>query len=97
MMPPREAAGIRGTVITTETPVSPEDPDNYEYPFPSSDNRMLFQKYRGMAEAEKDVLICGRLGEYKYYDMDHAVARATTLAGRVLSGDSPASALRGPS
>ena len=29
-------------------------------------------------------MICGRLGEYRYYDMDQAIARALTLAERIL-------------
>ena len=33
------------------------------------------------------VLICGRLGVYKYYDMDHAIARAQTLSHRILAGN----------
>jgi UDP-galactopyranose mutase len=83
------AGRIRGTVITREVPVTPEDPDDYEYPFPDSENRQLYRQYRAAADELGDVLICGRLGEYKYYDMDHAIARAMTLSGRVLAGDGP--------
>jgi UDP-galactopyranose mutase len=86
IMPPRQTKGLRGTVITTETPFSPTDPDHYEYPFPDQANRLLYQRYRAMADRLADVLICGRLGEYKYFDMDHAIARAQTLAGRLLDG-----------
>jgi UDP-galactopyranose mutase len=35
-------------------------------------------------------LICGRLGEYRYYDMDHAIARARLLARRLLQPGLPA-------
>ncbi len=31
--------------------------------------------------------MCGRLGEYRYYDMDQAIARALLLAKRLLEGD----------
>ena len=31
------------------------------------------------------MLICGRLGEYCYYDMDHAIGRAMTLTTNILS------------
>ncbi len=30
-------------------------------------------------------MICGRLGEYRHYDMDQAIARAMLLAGRILA------------
>jgi UDP-galactopyranose mutase len=69
-------AGTHGTVITKETPYSPIDPDCYEYPFPNQVNQNLYKKYRELADKESNVLICGRLGEYEYLDMDASVARA---------------------
>jgi UDP-galactopyranose mutase len=86
MMPKAERARVRGTVITREVTVTPTNSDEYEYPFPDEANRSLYQQYRDLADQETDVLICGRLGEYKYYDMDHAIGRAMTLAKRLLAG-----------
>ena len=86
-MPPAVASRIRGTVTTRETPWSPADPQHYEYPFPDEANRRMYQAYRGMAADEPGVLICGRLGEYRYYDMDHAIGRAMTLVKRILRRD----------
>jgi UDP-galactopyranose mutase len=40
-----------------------------------------------MARGEANVVICGRLGEYRYYDMDQAIGRAMTLSKQILSGD----------
>jgi UDP-galactopyranose mutase len=88
MMQPALAARIKGTVITREVTVTPTNPDEYEYPFPDESNRRLYTRYRSMADSLGDVLICGRLGEYKYYDMDHAIARSMTLAKRLLSSPS---------
>src|SRR5262249_50942751 len=68
MMQPHLANRIRGTVLTTETPHSPENPNDYEYPFPDQQNAQLYKQYRERAESMEDVLICGRLGEYRYYD-----------------------------
>lgn len=85
MLPARYAAAIKGTVLTDETPVTPEDPDNYEYPFPDAENARLYQRYRLRAEATPGLLICGRLGEYQYYDMDRAIERALRLAERLVS------------
>ena len=43
---------------------------------------------RRRADANPKLLVCGRLGEYKYYDMDQAIATAMVLAERILSVDS---------
>jgi UDP-galactopyranose mutase len=85
LMRPDHAGRIRGTLITRETPWSPDNPDDYEYPFPDEPNQKLYEQYRAMAAKERTVLICGRLGEYRYYDMDHAIRRAMALAKRILS------------
>ena len=37
-------------------------------------------------EALPDVLVCGRLGDYRYYDMDQAISRALVLADELLAG-----------
>ncbi len=82
MMPAEEAAAIAGTLVTREYPISPEDPDQFEYPFPSAANRRLYEAYAERSRTLPNVLICGRLGEYRYYDMDHAIARAMVLFER---------------
>jgi UDP-galactopyranose mutase len=84
MMLPELANRISGTVITREIPVTPDDPDMAEYPFPDAANRSLYQQYRDAVKDVGNVLVCGRLGEYKYFDMDHAIARAMTLSKRLL-------------
>jgi len=78
-MPENAQCQIRGTLITCETPFSPQLTDQYEYPFPDDSNRRLYQRYRKRALKLANVLICGRLGEYCYYDMDQAIGRAMML------------------
>jgi UDP-galactopyranose mutase len=78
------AEKIRGTLLTSETPFSPTNPNDFEYPFPDDANARLYQEYRRRADALDGTLICGRLGEYRYYDMDQAIARAMSLADRLL-------------
>ena len=39
-------------------------------------NGALYQKYRALADGEPKVIFGGRLGEYKYYDMDQVIAAA---------------------
>src|SRR5262249_3100981 len=71
-----------GTLITNEYPYSPSDPDAYEHPFPRAADRALYQRYRQRADAMPGVIFAGRLGEYRYFDMDQAIARAMTLFQR---------------
>jgi UDP-galactopyranose mutase len=79
MMPAVYARQIRGTVLTREVSETPSDPDHYEYPFPDETNARLYRQYRTLADSIPDLMICGRLGEYRYYDMDQAIGRAMML------------------
>ncbi len=87
MMLPAQAQPISGTLLTTETPFTPNDPGEYEYPFPDNTNAQLYRRYREMADDTERLLVCGRLGEYRYFDMDQAIARALILAQRILRHD----------
>ena len=84
-MPRQYADRIIGTVVTKETPFSPASPNDCEYPFPDDLNAVLYRRYRERSHAIPNLLICGRLGEYRYYDMDQAIGRATTLAKRLVA------------
>lgn len=46
------------------------------YPINDEKNNELFAKYRELADQEKNVIFGGRLGNYKYYDMDKVIAAA---------------------
>jgi UDP-galactopyranose mutase len=85
LMPP--GSQYRGTVLTYETPYTPTDPAGFEYPFPDQENRNLYALYRRKADALRNVTICGRLGEYRYYDMDQAIGRAMEIARHLLEKD----------
>jgi len=84
MMPPEQAAAIDGTVITRESPYSPDNSDHYEYPFPDQRNQALYEAYRARVRGDQRLLICGRLGEYRYFDMDQAIGRALRLSRKIL-------------
>jgi UDP-galactopyranose mutase len=75
----------RGTLLTRETPRWATDPDSREYPVPDAANAALYARYRSLADTLDDVVICGRLGEYRYLDMDQAIARAMLVAKWLLS------------
>jgi UDP-galactopyranose mutase len=50
------------------------------YPIPRDENREIYRKYQMEAQkAGRSVLFCGRLADYKYYNMDQAVASALSL------------------
>lgn len=80
-----ERVTTTGTILTTETPIDPTTQDECEYPFPDVANKALYQRYRAKANAVPGLVVCGRLGEYRYYDMDQAIARAMLLAKRLLA------------
>jgi UDP-galactopyranose mutase len=53
------------------------------YPVPRPENAALYRKYQELAEATPGVQFLGRLGTYKYYNMDQVVAQALTLYKRI--------------
>ncbi|MBQ7154428.1 MAG: UDP-galactopyranose mutase [Synergistaceae bacterium] len=68
------------TVITHEYPSEWRPGDEPYYPVNNDKNNRLYESYREMARAKcPDVIFAGRLGEYKYYDMDAAVLRVLEL------------------
>jgi UDP-galactopyranose mutase len=87
LMPPEESKKINGTLLTREITVTPNDSNNYEYPFPDEKNAALYKLYAERARTIPNLLICGRLGEYCYYDMDQAIGRAQVLAQRLIDYD----------
>lgn len=72
----------RNTVVSYEYPEIFVRGDNERYyPIPSSSNKILYEKYfRKASQISEKVTFLGRLGDYKYYDMDKAVSRALSVA-----------------
>ena len=85
----RNAAGetIPTTVITREYPANWQPGDEPYYPINDERNTKLYEEYAALAEAEGDVVFAGRLGGYKYYDMDKAIAAAFDLVKAELGVD----------
>ena len=67
------------TVISYEYPQTWEVGAEPYYPINNDRNENLAQQYREMAQNESNVIFGGRLGEYRYYDMDQIVARALDI------------------
>lgn len=66
------------TVISREYPSEWKKGDEPYYPVNDAKNESLVEKYREAAAKEKNVIFGGRLGEYRYYDMDKVVEAALT-------------------
>lgn len=73
------------TIVSREYPVewNPDEKMEPYYPINDEKNTELYQRYCEMAEAEP-VVFGGRLGEYKYYDMDKTVEAALTKVAELL-------------
>lgn len=69
----------KGTVISREYPKEWSRGDEPYYPVNDKHNSELYEKYAQRAAQEKNVLFGGRLGQYKYYDMDKVVRAALTM------------------
>lgn len=53
------------------------------YPIPRQENAELYRQYQALAAEHPDVYFCGRLGTYRYYNMDQVVAQALTLFAKI--------------
>ena len=72
------------TIISKEYSSEWKPGDEPYYPVNDEKNTELYQKYRELADKEDKVIFGGRLGEYKYYDMDAVIASALDLTKKEL-------------
>ncbi len=72
------------TVISREYSSEWKPGDDPYYPVNDAKNSALYAEYRKLADAEKKVIFGGRLGEYKYYDMDSVIAAALEMCEKEL-------------
>lgn len=68
------------TSISYEIPSDVGDP---YYPVPTPENAALYRRYEDLAERTPDVSFVGRLGTYRYYNMDQVVAQSLALFARI--------------
>ena len=71
---------LEKTVISKEYSSEWKPGDEPYYPVNDKKNGELYEKYKEMADKEEKVIFGGRLGEYKYYDMDAVIASALNMA-----------------
>ena len=75
------------TVISREYSAEWKPGDEPYYPVNDEKNGKLFERYRALAAQEKNVLFGGRLGQYKYYDMDDVIGAALAAVGAELGNE----------
>ena len=68
---------VDSTTISIEYPQMEGEPF---YPIPTEANRELYLRYKNKSNQLKNVIFCGRLAEYQYYNMDQVVANTLKLS-----------------
>ena len=81
-----EGNDLPKTVISREYSSEWKLGDEPYYPVNDERNAGLFAKYKELAASDTDIIFGGRLGEYKYYDMDQVIARALEVSEQELGG-----------
>ena len=76
---------IPKTIISREYSSEWKQGDEPYYPVNDTKNSELYNAYKKMAEVEKNVIFGGRLGEYKYYDMDATIAAVLEMCNKELA------------
>ncbi len=72
------------TVISKEFSKEWTKEDEPYYPINDEKNNLLYNKYKNLAQQEKNVFFGGRLGEYKYYDMDKVIESSLNFCKKEL-------------
>ena len=80
-----EGNDIPKTVISREYSSEWKPGDEPYYPVNDKKNGDLYAEYRKLADAESKIIFGGRLGEYKYYDMDAVIASALEMCKKELN------------
>lgn len=76
---------IQKTVISREYSSEWKPGDEPYYPVNDKKNSDLYQEYRTLADQENKVIFGGRLGEYKYYDMDKVIEEALKISSECIA------------
>ncbi len=71
-----EGRDLPKTVISREYSSEWKPGEEPYYPVNDEKNARLYERYKELADGEENIIFGGRLGEYKYYDMDQVIAAA---------------------
>ncbi len=80
----------RSTSVVYEYPRASGDP---YYPIPRPENSQIYAKYKALADRDNNVTFCGRLANYRYFNMDQVVAQALLTFQRMWPAAQPEAAL----
>jgi len=83
----KEGKDLPKTVISKEFSSEWKPGDEPYYPVNDERNSSLYQKYKALSDKEENVIFGGRLGEYKYYDMDQIIDSALLKCERELNDE----------
>lgn len=72
------------TVISREYSKEWKPGDEPYYPVNDERNSKLYSQYKDLADKEKNVIFCGRLAEYRYYDMHQVIAQTLNLVNKII-------------
>ncbi len=72
------------TSIVYEYPKADGDP---YYPIPRAENNKMYKKYQLLADTLPNIYFTGRLGTYKYYNMDQVVAQSLSLFKKIMHNE----------
>ena len=75
---------IDATTIVKEFPEDWSPGKEPFYPIPTDESAALYARYRALADQEPDVSLIGRLGTYRYYNMDQVTGMALTEAEKLI-------------
>ena len=79
-----EGQVMKKTIITREYPDTWNKEKEPYYPINNEKNNKLYEKYKELADKDSKVIFGGRLGQYKYYDMDKVIQEALDLSKKIL-------------
>lgn len=82
-LPKQEIQGV--TTIAVEYPIPYQQGKEIEpyYPIPNDENQKLYNIYKNEIEKIENLYLCGRLADYKYYNMDQALKRSLDLCKEI--------------
>lgn len=80
--------GLARTFIAVEYPLQYDPKQGHEpyYPVPCDSSHKTYQQYLERAKRYANLHLCGRLADYRYYNMDQAIARALFVTEQLLDG-----------
>lgn len=76
---------VKGTTYAVEYPLPYKQGESYEpyYPVLTDDSKVLYDQYRKLADNIKNLICCGRLADFKYYNIDQAIERALDVVKNI--------------